>query len=88
MLIGIAIVDEMCLSLVHKDWTSIWSPVRIFERCFGMIFLQLTKLAIHASFNYFNISLPDLFAYSEMMDLPFEKLAQLLRRAYLYLCLI
>lgn len=66
MLIGIAIVDEICFSLVHKDWTSIWSPVRMFERCFGMIFLQPTKLAIHPSFNYFNISLLDLCAYSEI----------------------
>lgn len=66
MLIGIAIVDEMCLSLVHKDWTSIWSPFRMIERCFGMIFLQHTKLAIHQSFNYFNISSPDLSAYSEI----------------------
>lgn len=36
------------------------------ERCFGMIFLQHTKLAIHPSLNYFNISLPDLSAYSEI----------------------
>lgn len=58
-----------------------------------MNFLQPTELAIHVSFNYFEISSPDLSAYSKMCEnyqmMDRECMGRwVLGEAYLYLIFI